>query len=512
LYYYIYRNDTLLVPSIENMTYTDTTVFNNVTYEYQITAVNKNGEGDRSNRVQAVPLPLPLALSTLQATALNGQVRLRWYHMVSPFKLQIIKYTIYRGLTAGTENQLISIGPVDSYLQSYMDANVTNGLTYYYMLTATNNFGEGPMSNEVNVTPSETIIKPTWCRTWYDLSVDDVRNIVQDSSGIYVLGSIQNGSTGIEVTILLKYSQNGDILWNRSWGNNSKANDIVLDPSAIYIVGTQLHGYSIYDAFLAKFDKDGNLLWNRTWGGIRNNYANTIVVDSSAIYMSGTDIEIGKYGDNRYDGFLVKFDLDGNLLWNLSWSDENDYWVNDIVGDSTGLYITGYKTFHRTEDYNVFLIKYNLNGYLLWNRTWGGPSTDWASSIIVEDAAIFVTGVTNSYGNGLDNAFLNKYDPKGNLLWSRVWGGPNTDDAFSISGDSSSIYIAGYTNNEINYNQVFVVRYDLNGNMLWNRTWPGLFLLPRSSTVKAYGISNDELAIYITGMDEWEIFLLRFEK
>ena len=175
-----------------------------------------------------------------------------------------------------------------------MDANVTNGLTYYYMLIATNYFGDGPMSNEVNATPSETIIRPTWCRTWYYMSVDDVRSIVQDSSWIYVLGSIQNGSTGIEYTILLKYSQNGDLLWNRRWGNNSKANDIVLDQSGIYIVGTQLRGYSIYDAFLAKFDKEGNLLWNRTWGGIKNNYANTIVVDSSAIYMSGTDIEIGK--------------------------------------------------------------------------------------------------------------------------------------------------------------------------------------------------------------------------
>jgi fibronectin type 3 domain-containing protein len=62
----------------------------------------------------------------------------------------ITNYTIYRGTSQGGESFLITIGD-ELY---YADANLTNGQTYYYVVSAINGVGEGPPSDEVEAKPT----------------------------------------------------------------------------------------------------------------------------------------------------------------------------------------------------------------------------------------------------------------------------------------------------------------------------------------------------------------------
>src|SRR3989440_58044 len=96
------------------------------------------------------PPPPPSPPSSLAPTAGNPQVTLTWHPPASDGGSAITNYRVYRGATSGGEALLSTLGVVTSYT----DTAVTNGLTYYYQVTATNGAGESPKSNEVSATPT----------------------------------------------------------------------------------------------------------------------------------------------------------------------------------------------------------------------------------------------------------------------------------------------------------------------------------------------------------------------
>ncbi len=154
------------------LTHTDLGLTNGVTYYYQVSAVNAIGEGPQSNEANATPAPAPSVPSAPQAlggVAGNAQVDLTWSAPVSDGGSPITNYTIYRGLSSGGEAFLLQIGNV----LTYTDLGLTNGVTYYYQVSAVNAVGEGPLSNEANATPATTPSAPmTLAATSGDSQVD----------------------------------------------------------------------------------------------------------------------------------------------------------------------------------------------------------------------------------------------------------------------------------------------------------------------------------------------------
>src|SRR5437773_1618205 len=100
-------------------------------------------------RLSAPPTP-PSAPQNLAATGGNAQVTLTWQAPASDGGSPITNYKIYRGLAPTGETLLATIGNV----LTYTDTSVTNGVTYYYQVSAVNGAGEGPRSNEASATPS----------------------------------------------------------------------------------------------------------------------------------------------------------------------------------------------------------------------------------------------------------------------------------------------------------------------------------------------------------------------
>src|SRR5439155_21896885 len=105
---------------------------------------------DRATVAPKPPPTLPSAPRNLQAVPGDGQVTLTWQPPSDDGGSPILLYTIYRGTISGEESFLITV-PV---VTTYTDATVTNGVTYYYQVSATNAIGEGPWSSEVSATPA----------------------------------------------------------------------------------------------------------------------------------------------------------------------------------------------------------------------------------------------------------------------------------------------------------------------------------------------------------------------
>src|SRR2546427_114225 len=98
----------------------------------------------------SAPPTAPSAPRNLAATGGNAQVTLNWQAPSSDGGSPITNYKIYRGLVPGGESLLTTLGDV----LTYTDAAVTNGIPYYYQVTAVNSPGEGPKSNDVSATPT----------------------------------------------------------------------------------------------------------------------------------------------------------------------------------------------------------------------------------------------------------------------------------------------------------------------------------------------------------------------
>ncbi|MHA1872235.1 MAG: SBBP repeat-containing protein, partial [Promethearchaeota archaeon] len=121
---------------------------------------------------------------------------------------------------------------------------------------------------------------------------------------------------------------------------------------------------------------------------------------------------------------------------------------NGIAVDSNNnIYITGYTESYGARYADAFLLKYSPNGNLLWSTTWGGVNWDEGNDILVDsNNNIFITGATRSYGARYADVFLLKYNSNGSLLGNTVWGGADYEKGTGISVDSNNnIYITGYT-------------------------------------------------------------------
>src|SRR5205807_284987 len=149
LLYTIYRGKSsggesflITVPLVT--TYIDRAVPNDLTYYYQVSATNAIGEGPRSSEVSVTPATPPGAPQGLSATPGDATVSLTCSPPVPNGGSPITNYKIYRGNSSGGESFHIETGNV----LAYSDTGLSNGVTYFYKVSAVNAVGEGPMSTE----------------------------------------------------------------------------------------------------------------------------------------------------------------------------------------------------------------------------------------------------------------------------------------------------------------------------------------------------------------------------
>ena len=138
-----------LIASPTSPSYADTSATNGTTYYYVVSAVNSAGESNNSSQVNATPqAPSPSPPTGLAATPGSGQVALAWNPSSGATSYRVKRATVSGGTYA------IIATPTSP---SYADTSVTNGTTYYYVVSAVNSAGESNNSSEVNATPQAVV-------------------------------------------------------------------------------------------------------------------------------------------------------------------------------------------------------------------------------------------------------------------------------------------------------------------------------------------------------------------
>ncbi len=121
---------------------------NGTTYYFMVSAVNAVGSGTTQNATSETSLALysvPTAPASLTATPSPGSVALSWSLVSGSGTLT---YNVYRSTTSGSGYTALTTGISGT---TYTDSTVTNGTTYYYVVTLNNISGESSYSNEASV-------------------------------------------------------------------------------------------------------------------------------------------------------------------------------------------------------------------------------------------------------------------------------------------------------------------------------------------------------------------------
>jgi len=240
---------------------------------------------------------------------------------------------------------------------------------------------------------------------------------------------------------------------------------------------TASFGAGSSDVYLLKTDSSGDTLWTRTYGGSNSDWGNTVEQTSDGGYIiTGHTLS---FGAGSSDVYLLKTDSSGDTLWTRTYGG-NDYdWGYSLQQTSDGGYIIAAVTLSFGAGYfDVYLLKTDSLGDTLWTHTYGGSDDDRGYSVRqTSDGGYIIAGGTDSFGAGDSSVYLVKTDSSGDTLWTRTYGGSDSDMGYSVRQTSDGGYvIAGDTESfGAGGGDVYLLKIDSSGNTLWTHTYGGSY-------------------------------------
>lgn len=295
--------------------------------------------------------------------------------------------------------------------------------------------------------------------------------------------------TGVISTVLLAVTMGATssiaadrpgVAWTQQFGSpyqDDQILDLVVDPEgATYVVGWSPYPLEsdpdpTFDeafgwVFVRKLGPDGEVIW-----------AQEFTVDGVRGVADATDAGIVVGGLGELASWLRRYDADGQLVWQRDVAVERDAdtWLEGVaVGPDGSVTVAG-------DAGPAFVLRYDPGGDLVWTRRFpirGGAGE--VSAVAVDDTGdIYVVGATTgTLGDkhrGGHDAFVRKYDPDGNVMWTRQFGTRKDDVAADVAVDSAGrVVVAGGTYGKLagkrkGEQDAFVRVLDPDGRTVWTR-------------------------------------------
>jgi len=224
--------------------------------------------------------------------------------------------------------------------------------------------------------------------------------------------------------------------------------------------------------WIISVDENGKAIWGKTFKARPISEARSLVITSdSNIVIAGYSVR--EFLSER-EMWILKINEEGKLLWEKAFGGVADECAYGIVETADkGLAIAGFTSTTKNFDENAWVLKLDAEGNKLWENTFGQSGKDYAYDIIeTSDKGLVFCGYQNKRSDAYMAFWVAKTDSAGNDLWDNVYSFNKWDVATTlVEGLDGYIYVAGYTRaaSIIDYD-VAIVKLDQEGNEIWKKT------------------------------------------
>lgn len=284
-------------------------------------------------------------------------------------------------------------------------------------------------------------------------------SIVQTTDGGFAIGGTSTYSN--YNFYLVKTDYNGDSIWTKRYGS-SLVKCLGYDVKQVLDGGFVLVGHAdtlpgqVGHMLLTRTDVNGEYMWSKVYGGRQANieegtFRSVQVASNGDYVMMGIRLQTS-YEMYLHDIVVVRTNSNGDTLWVKQFGGSNDDIGMSISSTSdNGFIITGATMSSGNGAYDVYLLKIDSNGSVVWNKTTGGLDDDWGNYVsTTSDNGYIISGSTKNNSNGGTDVYLIKIDAFGNVIWSKTFGGIGDDMGYCVKQTfDGGFVVCGFRNSNV---------------------------------------------------------------
>lgn len=285
-----------------------------------------------------------------------------------------------------------------------------------------------------------------------------------------------------------------------------------LDGGYVILGYTQSNDFDIsdktnesFDFLLMKFSSDHVLLWSKTYGGSDDDRAADLIATKDGGFAlfgfsKSSDFDVDENAGAQ-DFWIIKTTFDGTISWEKTFGFSGADSGNSLIQTADeGFLITGVldvtasngqgnsKSTKKHAGGDVWVIKLNINGDLVWSSYFGGSFTDTPFGVIETNDHNYIIAASSdsedfniSNNKGTYDFWLFKVSSNGDLVWEQSFGGSEIDEPRGItSTNDGNFIVVGDTRSadkDVSTNNggadLWMIKITTEGNLLWEKNLGG---------------------------------------
>lgn len=340
----------------------------------------------------------------------------------------------------------------------------------YLLVGETQSFGEG--NSDAYIIKVDKLGNKVYSAAYGGRNADVANAVVEMDDGFMLAGTTGSFGNRVQSLYMLKITKDGNMAWQKGFYSDKDdyyaGNDLVkISDNNVLVAGTEDHVSffsSEVNIYLNAIDTQGKRNGIKRYGGEDPERANSIISVADGYVIAG---ESDTWGHGRLDAYVIKIDKDGNRIWHNAFGFDDDETANQIIATRDGGYIivgstdSDYKT-----QKNVYVVKMSADGTREWQSFYGTRENDEGFGIVEAENGYVIAGYTKGTENYDSNVYLLKIDNGGGLIWQRTYGSSKDDRASAIIKVDDGFVISGYsTSIESHSKDVYLLKVDKNGNI-----------------------------------------------
>ncbi len=323
----------------------------------------------------------------------------------------------------------------------------------------------------------------TFVKLFGSWSTDTGNDVKEFNSGYLILTTITSDNENTEIVLLQtnKFGNlinNGDTLSSIRGGDNIASKLLLTDDGGFIVLGTVEDTLNKNtNIYLNKFSSVVVSEWEKFIGTNSNEEGVAIKKASSGYIIAGStdaaDPSISNPEGNK-DIYIVKIDDQGNVEWSKNHGFAEDDYSGDIIVIDNGYIVVGTSIHPDLATSNIMLCKSNLTGTSFDNTFYGGSNNDYGVAIVkVEDGGYIIVGNVEEIAGSNSNVYVIKVDDLGSIIWDEEYGTTAfNDQGFDIIKSNGGYIIVG-TKELPTGPAAYFLKIDSDGKILVENTYGG---------------------------------------